>query len=1133
MYDFNLEICVGAYFLYIHYPPSTQQIWFFRLMRKRTILLLLALLFAVNSIAQTFESGGIQYKILTPNTVAVIHYKPTYNDYLYYYGDLNVPSSVTHDNVQYSVTCIGDSAFYYCSNLTSITIPSSVTSIGDLAFVYCSELISITIPISVTNIGDYAFFGCIGLSSITIPVNVTNIGNRAFGECTGLNSISVDSSNIVFDSRNNCNAIILTSTNNLIVGCSKTIIPEGITNISSLAFDGCLGLDSIRIPSSVTNIESNAFWGCSGLASISVDSDNIVYDSRNNCNAIILTSKNSLIVGCSKTIIPEGITKIGANAFNRCLELTSLNIPNSVTNIDYYAFWYCSGLTSLTIPNSVTSIGYGAFYCCSGLTSLTIPDNVKNIDELAFSGCSGLTTITLPNSITKIQARTFNGCSGLTSITIPSSVTSIEYGAFSDCSKLTTIIIPSSVTNIGDHAFNETPFYKNIPNGPVYLGHIAYTYKGIMPQNSEIIIPEGITTINQKAFYRQTGLTSITIPNSVSRIGDDAFTGTPFYDNLPDGPIYLGSIAYTYKGTMPQDTKLIIPEGITAINQKAFYGQTGLISITIPNSVINIGDYALYGCNGLTSITIPNSVTNIGNNAFYQCNHIDSLFWYSSVPLSVFTKTYTTIKYVVLGDSVSNINDNDFQYFYKLQSITFNNNITFISNEAFNGCNKIETIFWNSSKVSPYVVTQYCKNNLKNIFLGDSIYCIMDRAFYDCANITTIIIPENVRIIGNEAFKGCSKLTTINIPENVRTIGIEAFKGCSKLTTINIPNNVTDIGRDAFIGTTWYNNQPNGVLYINAVAYTFKGEMPKNSTIVIKEGANIINKEAFKGNQNLKTIKLPSSIKAIGNYAFADCPNLKAICCYAKDCPSVSNDSFSNQERISLYVKSSSLIKYRNDVEWSIFGNINAFVEELDIVVNNKGYTSLYCSDYFDYKLPKGLSAMVISGINDGKLIYETIASGSDSGVIPAGIAVMIVSESKKAGSFRLEMTEYGEYKYKGTNLLMGSEQNTLTYSENSSYFYKLSYGPSGTDLSNDLGWYWGSPDGDVFQIEAHKAWLAIPKTLNTRAMGYSINGTSTELSKNRKNDNEHIYNLSGQKLDNPIYNRPIIINGRKQIIIE
>ena len=278
-------------------------------------------------------------------------------------------------------------------SIKKVILEEGIASIGGWAFYNCSGLTSITIPNSVTSIGDHAFYGCSGLTSINIPNSVEYISIFAFWSCSGLTSITVDIGNTTYDSRNNCNAIIETATNTLMVGCKNSVILNSVTRIGYEAFFGCKDLTSITIPNSVTSIGMNAFqfcegltsitipnsvkhidvctfYGCSGLTSITVDTGNTTYDSRENCNAIIETATNTLIAGCKNTIIPNSVTSIGNNAFDGC-----------------------SGLSSVTIPNSVTSIGGAAFGGCSSLTSVTIPNSVTSIDGYAFEGCNKLATV--------------------------------------------------------------------------------------------------------------------------------------------------------------------------------------------------------------------------------------------------------------------------------------------------------------------------------------------------------------------------------------------------------------------------------------------------------------------------------------------------------------------------------------------------------------------------------------------------------------------------------------------------------------------------------------------------------------------------------------------------------------------
>ncbi|MBQ8909192.1 MAG: leucine-rich repeat domain-containing protein [Clostridia bacterium] len=257
---------------------------------------------------------------------------------------------------------------------------------------YFSNLLGeLVLDAEVTTIKDGAFQGCYRLTSITIPDEVTQIGRDVFSGCTMLSNITVEIGNGVYDSRDNCNAIIETSTNKLITGGKLTVIPNSVTSIESGAFDG-RDLISITIPSSVISIGSRAFGRCDDLVSIIVDEGNTVYDSRNNCNAIIDTSTNTLIAGCKSTIIPNSVTSIGNSAFYGCT-FTTITIPNSVTSIGLLAFQGCNRLTSITIPNKVNNIGTQAFNNCMGLISVIFPNSVTNMGYAVFSACSKLESL--------------------------------------------------------------------------------------------------------------------------------------------------------------------------------------------------------------------------------------------------------------------------------------------------------------------------------------------------------------------------------------------------------------------------------------------------------------------------------------------------------------------------------------------------------------------------------------------------------------------------------------------------------------------------------------------------------------------------------------------------------------------
>ena len=461
--------------------------------------------------AQTFESGGIQYVVLSSDdkTVAVERYCGDSS------GNVVIPQSVRFDNVEYSVKEINDGAFYHFNKLSSISIPDGVTSIGYSAFMFCSGLTSIQIPKSVISIKSDAFSNCDGVKSIkvdrknpvydsrkgcnaiietatntlftgckntVIPKSITKIGNCAFYGCTGLNSVIIPDgvTSIGFYAFRGCNGLISIDIPQSVTsiveyafmwceGLVSVNIPEGVTSIENNAFYGCSALKSVKIPASVSNIETEAFGSCRSLESIVVDPANTKYDSRENCNAIIETATNTLIAGCKNTVIPKDITCIEPRAFWGCTDLASIIIPEGVTKIWFEAFRGCSSLKQINIPSSVTEIGHQVIYDCDNLTSITVAENNTKYDSR--DGCNAIietasntliyacNTTVMPKSITCIGPMAFSRLTGLTSIIIPDGVTSIRYNAFESCNNLTSITIPSSVTDIEFGAFD---FCRNL-----------------------------------------------------------------------------------------------------------------------------------------------------------------------------------------------------------------------------------------------------------------------------------------------------------------------------------------------------------------------------------------------------------------------------------------------------------------------------------------------------------------------------------------------------------------------------------------------------------------------------------------------------------------------------------------------
>ena len=371
-----------------------------------------------------------------------------------------------------------------------------------------------------------------------------------------------------------------------------------------------------------------------------------------------------------KYSIRKGVKVIGDMAFWGRRSLTSINISNSVTTIGWAAFSDCDSLTSINIPNSVTTIGNGAFGDCKSLTSINIPNSVTTIGNGAFWGCESLTSINIPNSVTMIGNETFRYCKSLTSIDIPNSVTTIGNGVYWGCKSLTSITIPSSVVTIIDNPF--CFWHGNLYNESkafIYEDNVLFnknktTLIAYIAKETNYTIPNSVTTIGNQAFSGCNSLTSINISNSVTTIGWAAFSDC---DSL---------------------TSINIPNSVTTIGNGAFRDCKSLTSINIPNSVTTIGKDVFWGCKSLTSINIPNSVTTIGKAAFCRCESLNSI----NIPNSVTTigslafACCLSLTSINVPNSVTTIENRAFTSCESLTSINIPNSVTTIKSQAFNGC---------------------------------------------------------------------------------------------------------------------------------------------------------------------------------------------------------------------------------------------------------------------------------------------------------------------------------------------------------------------------------------------------------------------------------------------------------------
>ena len=744
-----------------------------------TLLLALVLPVIVVAIPQDYDNyeftvDGIYYKIV--NDTAVVTFKGYYSSTYWggYSGDVIIPTTVIYEGMTYPVTIIDHDAFAHCTGLTSITIPESITKIGSGAFYDCggltrvnitdieawckidmcclnplvyahhlylngTEVTDLIIPESITKIGNYAFEGCSGLTSVTIPNTVTSIGDNAFEDCSGLTSI---------------------------------IIPNSVTEIGKVAFEDCIALTRVTLGNSVTIINSSAFSGCAGITSIK---------------------------------IPKTVTTIGGNAFNGCIGLKSIVIPDLVTEIGGMSFYNCTGLMNVSIGKSVTSIGKDAFKNTTSIEKVTCkattPPSWYNTDMFTanvynhaplyvpkdserayktsewgrFSSIIGVDWEQGMGADVVIDGIYYvlneeNATATVTNYSNgPSQTAGTEYSG--DIVIPETIITESgktyTVTAVGDYAFIECTLLSSItmPSSLTEIGRRAFM--GCVELESAEL-PNSLTTIGERAFEGCTNLMTFDFPSSLKSIGESAFSRTGWYDLQPEGLVYAGTVAYHYKGTIPEDTHLLIQEGTTSIADAAFYADE--------KYYLEIDNYE-----GLLSVDIPNSVKYIGNFAF-----IDDCI---------------NLQHVSIGSGVEDMGNCAFAWIPNLNDVTISEGVKLIGKQMFSGC-----------------------PNLKRIIIPNSVEVIKYRAFAAeedeefgyieepaCISLTDVTIGSGVKAIEAFAFSGCTALTRVTCLATTPPVMADdnCFDDeCYKNATLIVPLEAVDVYSSAPIWEKFTNIQP-------------------------------------------------------------------------------------------------------------------------------------------------------------------------------------------------------------------------------------------------------------------------------------------------------------------------------------
>ncbi len=791
----------------------------------QTALLLLLMTGATKAFAQAqFTVGYFQYTI----TDAVNHEVAIGCD-IYttlpegYVGEL--PSTVTYENVTYTVTSISNNAFGNCNKIMGVAIPATVTSIGDYAFTGCENMQTVGIPNTVEDIGEGAFNGCINLQSVkwpenancweikqytfrdcsslrkfNVPDNVTTIDVEAFSTCTGLQEVYL-SGNLT-----HINAYAFKYCSALIGVYSYNLFPP---LINAETFTGAFATNAkIYVPAQSLSRYQTAYWEASvnyawPVRSSDVTADMIEvmpahkflkYEFVDDDNDNVIARVIGYIHGISgDLVIPEtvssfNVTEIVPQALENCTSITSVIFPETMKNIGDHAFSGCTGLTTIDLSacNEMTTTGKRNFVDCDNVTTVLLPANLTTIGNHAFASCNALASIEIPGAVTCIETGAFQGCTALSSITFPKSVGIIEQQAFQGCTALASItalrtLPPRAYGNTFDGVTKTIPV--NIPNGATANYNTANGWSDFtnfveLPANTLLYIYDDVNHTATITGYIGEVSGVLDIPASVSH----------------------NRAEYT----------------VTAIGDNAFMGCSGLTGVTFPATLTSLGQYAFRECTGITSLVIPSTLTTIGDGAFLWC---------------------TSLAEVSLPD-----------------------NMTRIGKGMFEGAAFTE------------------------IQLPSSLQVIDKLAFY-ATGLTTLTIPASVTTIGEQAFKDCLDLEYVAaLPATPPTINANSFEDVERIP-LYMAEASYDAYHDAPLWSTIFNiSQRPGLIYnTESTTATVAGCTPNyvgdlvvpatfgNKTVVGIEA------NALKDQQYITSVSIPATVTSIGEENFRNCPSLASI----------------------------------------------------------------------------------------------------------------------------------------------------------------------------------------------------------------------------------------------------------------
>ena len=794
-----------------------------------------------------------------------------------FYDKESLENVTDEQGVSYTLRQDSDGNYYYSVTGHSDELEAEIVIPDDLG------------GYPVRSIEYYALGDCASLTSITIPSSVISIGDRAFYGCSGLKTVTSEISEpFAVAAFSNLDATLVVPKDSR----------DNYMNVDGWNFAFIFEEDETIYDQNLVDEQGVSY-------TLKKDENGIYYYSVTGHSSYDYGQQIEIVIPAELGGCP--VRSIGERAFSFCAS-TSITIPSSVTSIGSYAFNGCYDLTSVTISSSITSIGLNAFSSyvkdvkciimdyselCNNpiakaldvsasiqlidnegneITEYIIPEGVTSISDYAFRNCKGLTSITIPSSVTSIGEDAFKGCKGLASITIPSSVTSIGKDAFSSYVKDVKCIImdyselcnnpiakafaklygESASIQLVDNEGNEITEYI-IPEGVTSIGE--YAFYGCSSLSS-VIVPEGVTSIGEYAFRNCSGLTSITIPNSVTSIGSYALwdcSSLKMVISKISTPFGIGG---AFNDVSTNQATLVVPKD-SRDNYMNVYGWNDFAFIYEEGETMY--DWEQVDEQGV-KYTLRQDED--GSKYYLVTGHTDELSAEVEIPADLG------------GCPVRNIGESAFRNCESLESITIPNSVTSIGANAFGNCGELATVKLSNKLVTIGEYAFSMCGRLSSITIPNSVTSIENGAFRHCGSLSSITLPNKVTSISDATFEYCNALTFAKMGENVTSIGARAFQGCSSLTSIALPEALESIGDNAFASSALVSiDVPNSVESIGSSAFASS----KLETAILGEGITEIAGSMFSDCRNLSSVTIPDGVTNIGERAFWNCSALISI----------------------------------------------------------------------------------------------------------------------------------------------------------------------------------------------------------------------------------------------------------------